>query len=183
MTKSIEYLAIRKSVTEALLQGECLLESLPDGVYNKHVSNAFNASIGGHYRHCIEHFEALLGAKRNKEVNYDSRERNQALETDRDHALQRTRELMTELSEFCSEENLQHIYPVRCKISYHGDTSPTVSATLAREAMYVVVHAIHHYALIAVMCQILGISIPPGFGVAPSTAHYNNSRLVQEPSA
>jgi hypothetical protein len=39
--------------------------------------------------------------------------------------------------------------------------------------MYVVAHAIHHYALIAVMCGVLEVRVPAGFGVAPSTLEYH----------
>ena len=42
-----------------------------------------------------------------------------------------------------------------------------------REFMYAVAHAIHHYALIAVMCGILDVPVPAGFGVAPSTLKYH----------
>jgi len=35
--------------------------------------------------------------------------------------------------------------------------------------MYAVAHAVHHYALIGVMGGILGLPLPTGFGVAPST--------------
>jgi len=35
--------------------------------------------------------------------------------------------------------------------------------------MYSVAHAVHHYALIGVMGGIMGLQIPPGFGVAQST--------------
>jgi hypothetical protein len=35
--------------------------------------------------------------------------------------------------------------------------------------MYVVAHAVHHYALIGVMAGVMGMSLPAGFGVAPST--------------
>jgi len=35
--------------------------------------------------------------------------------------------------------------------------------------MYAVAHAVHHYALIGVMAGIMKITLPAGFGVAPST--------------
>jgi hypothetical protein len=38
--------------------------------------------------------------------------------------------------------------------------------------MYAIVHAVHHYALISVMLQLLKLTVPPGFGVAPSTVHH-----------
>ncbi len=37
------------------------------------------------------------------------------------------------------------------------------------EIMYSVAHAVHHYALIGVMGGIMGLPMPAGFGVAPST--------------
>jgi hypothetical protein len=39
--------------------------------------------------------------------------------------------------------------------------------------MCAVAHAIHHYALIAVMCGMLEVPVPAGFGVAPSTLKYH----------
>ena len=36
-----------------------------------------------------------------------------------------------------------------------------------------VAHAIHHYALIAVMCELMKMTVPAGFGVAPSTLKYH----------
>ena len=35
--------------------------------------------------------------------------------------------------------------------------------------MYSVAHAVHHYALIGIIGGLLGVEMPPGFGVAPST--------------
>lgn len=182
MTTSIDYQAIREAVTEVLHQGECLLKSLTDEHYNQNVRDAFNASIGGHYRHCLEHFEALLLAKDQNEVNYDARQRNPALETNRDYALQRTGSLSKELAELFDDKNLEKTVLVRCKVSYQGNVSPAVPATLAREAMYGVVHAIHHFALIAVMCQILDISLPVDFGVAPSTVHHQQKQTELQAS-
>ena len=42
--------------------------------------------------------------------------------------------------------------------------------------MYAVAHAIHHYALIAVMCGMLEVPVPAGFGVAPSTLKYHEQK-------
>ena len=38
--------------------------------------------------------------------------------------------------------------------------------------MYAVAHAIHHYALLGIMCGLMGIRVPAGFGVAPSTLQH-----------
>jgi len=40
--------------------------------------------------------------------------------------------------------------------------------------MYAVAHAVHHYALIGVMAGIMGVELPAGFGVAPSTLKHQS---------
>jgi hypothetical protein len=62
---------------------------------------------------------------------------------------------------------------VRSKVNYELDAAPSIGSTVGRELMYAVTHAIHHYALIAVMCGMLEVSVPVGFGVAPSTLKYH----------
>ena len=42
-----------------LRQGEGLLDRLPAEIYSRTLPTAFGASIGGHYRHCLDHFASL----------------------------------------------------------------------------------------------------------------------------
>jgi hypothetical protein len=58
---------------------------------------------------------------------------------------------------------------VTCKTSYTTSGSQASPSTIGREIMYSVAHAVHHYALIGVMGGIMGLKMPPAFGVAPST--------------
>ena len=53
-----------------------------------------------------------------------------------------------------------------------GRGAVSLASTFGRELMYAVAHAIHHYALIAVMCGLLGVRVPFGFGIAPSTLQH-----------
>ncbi len=53
-----------QAVIETLQQGETLLADISDVTYTCKVPGAFNASIGGHYRHCLDHFRILLEARR-----------------------------------------------------------------------------------------------------------------------
>jgi len=156
------------SVLETLEQGEVLLTQLTDEDYTRKVAVAFNASIGGHYRHCLDHFRSLLDAAIQGDLNYDHRERGTLIESDRFAALNATREL---------REGYEHLDPmfsmrslkVTCKTSYATSGSQASPSTVGREIMYSVAHAVHHYALIGVMCGVMGLRMPTGFGVAPST--------------
>ena len=156
------------SVLETLAQGEVLLVQLNDDDYTRKVPVAFNASIGGHYRHCLDHFRSLLDSATQGDLNYDHRERGTLIENDRFAALNATRELRADF------ENLDPVFLLRplavtCKTSYATSGSQVSPSTVGREIMYSVAHAVHHYALIGVMGGIMGLKMPPGFGVAPST--------------
>src|SRR5258706_14944145 len=82
-----------ESVIETLNQGESLLTEINDKTYAHNLPVAFNASIGGHYRHCLDHFRSLLDAAESGDLNYDHRERGTLIENDRFAALNATREL------------------------------------------------------------------------------------------
>ena len=71
------------AAVESLRQGELLLSAISDEHYRCKLPVAFNASIGGHYRHCLDHFRILLDAVNSSEVNYDHRERGTAVVTGR----------------------------------------------------------------------------------------------------
>jgi hypothetical protein len=160
-----------ESVVETLQQGEALLTEIGDETYTRKVSIAFNASIGGHYRHCLDHFRTLLDSAMDGDLNYDHRERDTLIEKERYAALNATRELI-EGYERLDLVFLMRPLAVTCKTSYATAGSQVSPSTVGREIMYCVAHAVHHYALIGVMGGIMGLKMPPGFGVAPSTLQH-----------
>jgi len=157
-----------QAVIETLSQGETLLSQLSDEIYTRKLPVAFNASIGGHYRHCLDHFQTLLNAAGSGDLNYDQRERGTAIETDRLAALAATQQVHGAFKAL-DASLLERALQVTCKTSYATSESQTCGSTVGREAMYAVAHAVHHYALIGIMAGVMGIELPSGFGVAPST--------------
>jgi hypothetical protein len=157
-----------ESVIETLLQGETLLGEINDETYTRKMAVAFNASIGGHYRHCLDHFRSLIDTAGSGDLNYDHRERGTLIENDRFAALNATRELR-ERFERLQPDCLSRSLVVTCKTSYSAQGSQTSPSTVGREIMYSVAHAVHHYALIGIVGGLMGLKMPPGFGVAPST--------------
>lgn len=155
-----------------LRQGEDLLGTLSAASYTRRVPLAFNASIGGHYRHCLDHFTSLLRGLDADEVNYDRRQRDGRLEVQPDFALALTRQMRAQL-ERLALNTLDAPVRARCEVSYaHGD-SPVTGSTFGREMVYAIAHAIHHYALISVMARLMEVRLPEHFGVAPSTVAHN----------
>ena len=163
-----------RAVIETLRQGETLVAEISDENFTRKIPVVFNASIGGHYRHCLDHFRSLLDAAASSDLNYDDRQRGTLVETDRFAALNATRELIAgwaNLNSFLLTRRLD----VTCKTSYSTRGSQSSPSTVGREVMYAVAHAVHHYALIGVMGGILGLRLPVGFGVAPSTLKHQQT--------
>ena len=162
-----------QAVLETLRQGEALLAQISDDMYTRKLPVAFNASIGGHYRHCLDHFRSLLAAAAAGDLNYDQRERGTLIENDRFAALNATRELRQGYEEL-DPALLTRSLSVTCKSSCATSGSQVSPSTVGREIMYSVAHAVHHYALIGIMSGLMGVVLPPGFGVAPSTIKHQS---------
>ncbi len=167
------------AAVETLQQGEALLLAFTDEQYTRLLPVAFNASIGGHYRHCLDHFRSLLAAGAQGGLDYDQRERNPLIESDRFAALNVTRELCAGFEQM-DKRLVARELTVTCKTSYSTTAPQTASSTVGREIMYVVAHAVHHYALIGVFGGLMGVTMPPSFGVAPSTLKHQREMAEKE---
>ena len=165
---------ILQAAASILEQGEQLLTSLTVDHFARKVPVAFNASIGGHYRHCLDHFTSVVRSLGSELVDYDDRERDPRIETEPEFALETTRRLRSSLAGV-SPERLHQPVAARCEVSYDHGHSPLTHSSLGRELVYCIAHAIHHYALIAVMARVLGARLPEHFGIAPSTVAYQKA--------
>ena len=165
------------AVDEVLEQGEAMLTGLSDAQYAYAVPES--AAIGAHYRHSLEHFKILFEAVKESQIDYDRRERDARLETERLAALQTTREFR-EAARFLAALPVERPIEVQSRISYAGPGPCWAPSTLGREIMYAVSHAIHHHALIGLICDMRGIAVPQDFGVAPSTiAHQKDQKIAR----
>lgn len=166
-----------KTICSALMtilqQGEDLLNALTDHDYAEAVPEAMGASIGAHYRHHLDHVDAWLQLGKDGVIDYDARTRDRATEVDRFVALRRTRAAM-EACRAWSDDARDRDVQVRCRIACDGNESPLVRSTQAREGINVVLHGVHHFALIAMICALRGGAVPTGFGLAPSTAQHRH---------
>ncbi len=159
------------SLDEVLAQGERLLQGLSDSQYAGELSEAAEASIGAHYRHSLEHFQLMFAALHEPEIDYDRRARDQTLERERLLALSLTRDFR-HAARFLNPAQLERAISTRCQTSYSEAAASSASSTFGRELMYAVAHAVHHYALIAMICRFRKIPVPQNFGIAPSTLQF-----------
>jgi hypothetical protein len=153
---------------DVLLQALGLLFNIWDATYSRMVAAPYSASIGGHYRHILEHFQCLVRGVRSGEIDYDARERNPRLETDVTYATIATCDVLRAIKNY-TEEGLARSCKVVNSVSYESADTSVMESNIGRELAYCAGHAIHHYAIIRLICSHFGIEVPKEFGIAPST--------------
>src|SRR5215467_12536857 len=86
-----------RATEDVLSQGLTLLFELGDATYSRTAGAPFHASIGGHYRHVLEHFESLIKGLHAGEINYDPREGNLRLQSEVTYASADTCDVLREI--------------------------------------------------------------------------------------
>ena len=169
------------AVKDVLQQGCIFLDRIGDERYGRLLESPAGekpASLGAHYRHVLDHFICLAEGIRTGQVNYDQRRRNAQLESSVTCARLVTEGLIDELGGL-SGEILQRECAVTYSVGYGETEAEAVRSNLAREVMFCVGHAIHHYAILRLLCAGVGIQLPYEFGVAPSTLKHLKNETVQ----
>jgi uncharacterized damage-inducible protein DinB len=136
------------------------------------------SGVGGHFRHIHDYYRCFLRDADGGRVDYDRRERDPRFEVDLEHAaaeFARTLEALRDLRDGDAE------LVVKMDAEDVGPSAWSRS-TVARELRFLLSHTIHHYALIAMILKVQGFDCGPGFGVAPSTLKYWESRGSCAPS-
>ncbi|MGC1164358.1 MAG: DinB family protein [Candidatus Sulfotelmatobacter sp.] len=154
---------------QAVLQQGCVfLDCMADEVYARPLPVDCAASIGKHYRHVLDHFLCLREGIRTGKVNYDQRDRDPQLENSVAASRFVTEDLLDQFGSL-SDESLNRECAVTYSVAYGDDDLEGVPSNVAREVMFCIGHAIHHYAILKLLCSGVGVTLPREFGIAPST--------------
>lgn len=152
-----------------LKQGTELLRGLAPDLYSQPVRECFNSSIGGHMRHNVDHYYCFIKGLEADVIDYDARLRDVAVETEPQRALECFDDIIDSLRNVDAS-----LLDARVDVQMDSGTVQAAEnglsgSTYRRELQFLLSHTVHHYALIAVMAQVLGVVLDPQFGVAPST--------------
>jgi hypothetical protein len=170
--------SLNTAAKDVLQQGCIFLERIDDETYVRSMEGEFSASLGAHYRHVLDHFLCLAEGIRTGQVNYDQRRRNPQLESSVTCARLVTEGLREEFGGL-SSEILQRDCAVTYGVGYSETEAEAVKSNMAREVMFCVGHAIHHYAILRILCAGVGVKLPYEFGVAPSTLKHLETETLE----
>jgi hypothetical protein len=155
-----------------LRQGIDLIENLTDEQFRR-CNRGEKSSVGAHFRHNLDFATNFLRGLETGKLDYNARERNLEVETNRYYAASRFREAVLKL-ENLTPENLAK------KILVRSETVENLwcESSAMRELEFLQSHTIHHYALIQIKLTADGFVVPKDFGVAPSTLEFWKSHTA-----
>jgi len=158
---------LKQSLQQIFVQLSQTLNELSIDEYRQPSKVLLNATIGQHVRHIIELFQCLEKGYNDGLVNYEKRNRDYQIETDK------------ELASSLLKEIYQNIDRSNKDIFLEGEDYcesmeiVSIPSNYYRELAYNLEHTIHHMALIRVgINEVSAVSLPEEFGVAYSTVKY-----------
>lgn len=154
-----------------LRQGIALLEELDAGLYAKAEPAVSSSAIGSHVRHVLDYYDLFLEGIAEGRIDYDLRRRDERVERDLQFGLERLRNLTKRLDALRSKP-FPAVLQVKVDAMCEEEDAPWSSSSVARELQFQLSHAVHHFALIAVILRLNGCDPGAGFGVAPSTLRH-----------
>ncbi len=157
----------------AALLGQCaaIIESVDDSAYASISSTIRGGTIGKHVRHVLDHFRAAIdGDGPGGCIDYDRRERDVPMETDRSLALSAIEDLSARIGDM---DGTRLAATVRVKVMVAADgCTVELRSTLARELAFATHHAVHHNAMVRAIAAEFGHELPEDLGKAPSTLNH-----------
>jgi uncharacterized damage-inducible protein DinB len=135
-----------------------------------------NTTVGQHLRHTIEFFICLEQGFKKGLVNYDRREHDKLIESDKFLALT----ALERIKEFVSNQNSDQALQLEVGYERDSDVCLTISTNYLRELTYNIEHAVHHMAIMKIGIREVAkyVDLPGDFGIAVSTIRYKESGMV-----
>lgn len=167
---------IKRQSISVLNQGRQALLMLKTSDYGIRCSNFYNASVGGHIRHILDHYQRVVYSGQNPSLvlNYDERKRDTLIESNLHAAVDAIDDMIKVIPSLDMARSVE--------VSFMGDDKTfeayTMRSSVERELSFVAHHGVHHLATIKMMMCSLGYSFAADstIGVAVSTVKDNVER-------
>jgi uncharacterized damage-inducible protein DinB len=169
----IDHQRLVRENNHTLQQAIDLIEQITDDLFCNSESSYFVSSVGKHMRHILDFYECFITGWQEK-IDYDARKRAGHLENDRTYCIQKIGITMEGLNNLLTvPDNSDITLLVKNDEGEHStEKDPFSLSTVERELQFLKFHAVHHFAIIAMILRVQGFEIPEDFGFAASTLQY-----------
>ena len=127
------------------------------------------SSIGAHIRHNLDFITALLCGVAGGRIDYNVRQRDPRIESDRVYAIEQMMSACERLRNLTSWRLASPVI-VRSEVNERVWHTSSVS----REIEFLHSHTVHHYALVKWLLNEASESVGASFGVSPSTLRFRS---------
>ncbi|HEX9641001.1 MAG TPA: 1-acyl-sn-glycerol-3-phosphate acyltransferase [Candidatus Krumholzibacteria bacterium] len=163
MGELTEFVGLNRSLLQGLAS---VLRSLSVDAYATRRPQVKSEGVGAHVRHVLDFYGCLFDQMSEGSIDYDRRPREPELESDPSLALARIDRFLARLSELQADAAL-----VVAHDSPRG-TGTSGASSIQRELCFIASHAVHHFAIVAMLLRLEGHEVDAEFGVAPSTLEH-----------
>ena len=177
---------LKNQVKHLLKQKRNILGMLNEDHYILKHPKYFDASVGQHFRHILDHFNALMNTTTSTSntinsipmVDYDTRKRDTKIES----SIQAANESISSI-----ESQVIRDYDMMLKkfvdATFMSDESGkkySIKSSFQRELSFCAHHAVHHLSFVNLMLTDMGYELPKNIGKAPSTQNHENKECNDE---
>lgn len=161
---------ITKACANILSQLTDVVNQLTETDFSKPVETLGNATIGQHLRHTLEFFICLESGFAAGIINYDKRNHDTFIESDKFIALS----VLRKINEFVQEHHKDKALRLEASYDLDKEEFVTLETNYLRELVYNIEHAVHHMAIMKIGIREAApyVILPINFGIAASTIRY-----------
>jgi hypothetical protein len=159
-----------------LSQLETLVISLEERDFVKPSEALSKSTVGQHLRHTLEFFICLEQGVQRGVVNYDKRNHDKLIETDKFICLS----TISKIADFVRSLNTIDVINLEVGYDLAKEEFITIETNTTRELVYNIEHAVHHMAIMKIGIREVApyISLPADFGVAASTVRHHEAKTA-----
>ncbi|SMS01044.1 hypothetical protein VIM7927_02321 [Vibrio mangrovi] len=154
---------------ETLEQGYQFLQSITDEQYCYAAPPHITSTVGQHFRHLLDVFQAIYHA--DGIIDYNQRRRGDTVETSRQKAIAEIDEFIHWLN-WIEPASLTKPVRMLTEVSLTQTEVCEMMSTQERELTFAALHATHHFAMAKATLSLHHVETDDALGYAPTTASY-----------
>lgn len=164
---------LNKACGTILSQLTDLVNQIAPSDFARPVETLGNSTIGQHLRHTLEFFICLERGYEKGLVNYDKREHDKLIESDKFIALA----ALAKIKDFIDSIPDNKVLTLEANYNLDKEEFVTIETNYMRELVYNIEHAVHHMAIMKIGIREVSptIILPKDFGIAASTIRYQEA--------